>query len=535
MANSTANLSLTTSLGHRFRYSSTTNYNEVFQVRQEVDNTDAFIDMLNVGTSIAAQTLRDAKMIVISNPGDTVLEIQTTIQSYKNNSNLDVANAIDLGGGSTNLRYINFLLPAGEFLYLPNNRVVSYEAEAGVSACNATSITDVLPSAINSAKEYVDSTVNLGEAVDGTETEIDVSDGDFFKVGDLIQLGTNATDDHADEYEFMRVTGISTNTLTVERALFGSEAGTSGTQSTGHVSSANVYLPHFNEYHDYDKFTTAQTDSIGRFKCSNFFGYGRTADTFSDGIVPGSVAIQFYSQPVAKVGLNNISSATESGLTAGTSYEFAINPGSTEDISFTVDSSNTKFGGNTGIVRKIQAALDAKYYTPASNLFEKKITVAIIGGDLVFRLHESLSTSSLSIGQAADLSGTTNLFADSASTGRFPAKTAIPTASSPSLPTGTKITGGFTPQTRKTSTYITDDGHGRLSGSGGSGSINYATGACDFVGRPNSHFTITATYNSAMGGTGDGTTSGGINIIKQISARSTSSKEDGVCSVIAFN
>ena len=38
-----------------------------------------------------------------------------------------------------------------------------------------------------------------------------------------------------------------------------------------------------------------------------------------------------------------------------------------------------------------------------------------------------------------------------------------------------------------------------------------------------------------MGGTGDGTTSGGINIIKQISARSTSSKEDGVCSVIAFN
>ena len=82
---------------------------------------------------------------------------------------------------------------------------------------------------------------------------------------------------------------------------------------------------------------------------------------------------------------------------------------------------------------------------------------------------------------------------------------------------------------------MTDDGKGNLIGTNGSGRINYETGALDFTSNPLSNFTITATYKSAMGGTGDGTTANGVNIIKQISARSTSQKRDGVCSIIAFN
>ena len=203
MANSTATLRIRNTGGKSYGYSTTTEYNEVYQTTQEVDSSNAFIDLLNVGTSIAAQTLRDAKMLVVCNKGDTALEIQTTIQAYKNNSNEDVANSVDLGGGATALRYINFLLPVGDFMFLPNNRMISYEGEAGVSACNATSVTDTLPSAINSGLEYVDSVANLGAHVNGTATTITVDDTDFFKVGDVIQLGTNNTASDADAKEFI--------------------------------------------------------------------------------------------------------------------------------------------------------------------------------------------------------------------------------------------------------------------------------------------------------------------------------------------
>ncbi len=537
MANSTANLNITTTLGHNFNYTMSTSYDEIFQVRQEVDNSNGFIDLVKVGKSIAAQTLRDAKMVVVHNTGDTVLEIQVTIQGYKNNSNEDVVNSVDLGGGATALRYINFLLPAGEFLYLPNNRVISYEGEAGVSACNATAITDVLPHDINSGNEYVDSTANLGEDLDATEIVVTTSDGDFFRVGDLIQCGTNPADGNADEIEIMRVTDISGNDLTVERALFGTQAGTSGTQSTGHVNGANIYFPHFNEYHDFDRYSTAQTDYNGRFKASNFFGYGRNDDTISDGLVPGSIAIGFYKKPYQDLGINGITSSSDSGLTGGTTYEFHVDvTGTDEDVTFTVDSSNTNFGGTNGVLRKIQDALDLKYYNSSSQLFEKQISVSIVNGDLRFTLNESLSTSKIEVGRAADLSGSTHLFNTSSTfTGRFPGVDDIPTYVAPQLPRPKRITGGFSSQVRKNVDYIYDDGNGNLSGAGGSGIINYDTGAIDFTGNSNSHFVVTASYKSALGGSGDGSTSNAVNVINNIAARSTSSKKDGVCSVIAMN
>tara|TARA_Y100000401_G_C8324555_1_gene227358 strand:+ start:840 stop:2459 length:1620 start_codon:yes stop_codon:yes gene_type:complete len=539
MANSTANLTVRSNDGKAYSFSSQTDYNEIYQVKQEVDNSNGFIDLLNIGTSIAAQTLRDAKMIVICNKGDTALEIQTEIQAYKNNSNADVANAVDLGGGSTNLRYINFLLPVGDFMYLPNNRMISYEGEAGVSACNATSVTDTLPHDINSNLEYVDSVANLGAHVNGTTTSINVGDTDYFKVGDLIQLGTHDTPTDADAKEFMRVIEITSSTLVeVERALFGTAAGNQGgNQTTGHASGAAVYLPFFNEFHDYDKFAKAQTDSQGRFKASNFFGYGRTSDKVSDGIVPGSVAISFYSQPSASVGMSNVQSSTESGLTGGTTYEFHIDvTGTDEDITFTVDSGNTKFGGANGIVSKIQQTLNTKFYDSSSQLFEKRVTVNLIGGDLVFRLHESLSDSAISIGRAASVSATTHLIATgTTNTGRFPGADNIPNPIAVALPRKKAYTKGFSPNVRKTDSYMTDNGHGVLSGGGGSGSINYETGAIEFTGPPKGEFTISATYKSALGGAGDGSTSGAVNVIKQISARTTSSKKDGVCEIIAFN
>ena len=108
---------------------------------------------------------------------------------------------------------------------------------------------------------------------------------------------------------------------------------------------------------------------------------------------------------------------TESGLTASTAYEFdiTVDGGTTYDnLSFTTDSSNTKFGGSTGIIAKIQDALDTQYYT-SGNLFEKKVHVTIEGGDVIFRSGSHLSTSAVTIG--AGSSGT----AEFLGTGRIPA------------------------------------------------------------------------------------------------------------------
>ena len=116
-------------------------------------------------------------------------------------------------------------LPAGEFIYLPNNRMLSYallnEAtleSAGISAAGTIAIE---PKDINSGNEYVDmhlfsgSTYNSGADIQVTEdvgiaeTDINVDDGDWFKVGDMIMINS----------EVMSVESISTNTLTVKRGL----------------------------------------------------------------------------------------------------------------------------------------------------------------------------------------------------------------------------------------------------------------------------------------------------------------------------
>ena len=84
----------------------------------------------------------------------------------------------------------------------------------------------------------------------------------YFKVGDLIRL-TN---------EIMEVTaigskeGLSTNTLTVKRGMFGTTA------DGGHANDDAVMLPFFNGFGD--SLTSLKTDLSGNFKCNNFFGYG---------------------------------------------------------------------------------------------------------------------------------------------------------------------------------------------------------------------------------------------------------------------
>ena len=164
----------------------------------------------------------------------------------------------------------------------------------------------------------------------------------FLRVGDLIRL----------ENEILEVLTVGTgadlanSTITVKRGVHGSTGAT-------HADDVAVRLPFFNGYHDFDKYTVAQTDNLGRFKAMNFFGYGRTSSALC-GITPGSVAIQFYTKGYQGLGLSDVTSNTPTGLTASTTYYLTVaaDGGSALEISFTTDATNGNFGGENGLIQK---------------------------------------------------------------------------------------------------------------------------------------------------------------------------------------
>ena len=78
-----------------------------------------------------------------------------------------------------------------------------------------------------------------------------------------------------------------------------------------------------------------------------------------------------------------------------------------------------------------------------------------------------------------------------------------------------------------------DDGNGNLVGAG-SGTINYETGAIDFIAMPNAEFVISATYLSAHSG-GTSLVTNGKNHISSVGARSTNQKLNSKIKVIALN
>ena len=351
-----------------------------------------------------------------------------------------------------------------------------------------------------------------GSNITDSVTNFTVDDGDYFEVGDLIRL----------DNEIMEVTSIATNELYVIRAVGGSAAAT-------HNDDAPIRLPFYNAYHDFDKYSVAQTDAFGRYKATNLAGYGRVAAN-EGGISAGSVAIQFYEAGYAKLGLTDISSNTESGLTASTAYEFdiTVDGGTTFDnLAFTVDSSNTKFGGSTGIIAKIQAALDTQYYT-SGNLFEKKVNVSIEGGDVIFRSGSHLSTSAVTI--AAGSSGT----AEFLGTGRIPA---APTSVAARLQQEVDYDSVTNSSTYR-NIFVRDDGRGNLMWKNTQmvGTINYESGAIDFsVGeKPNSEFVVSLLHTSAMSGALSTAGSGRANSLRQVLGNTPQQKCEAVLTVETF-
>ena len=520
MATGNINLSV---LGNVFTRSKS--YTNIFQNSQEVDNTDGFINILSVSTTKGANTVSNIKAVCVYNESNVGAELQLTYQEWKNNSNTDDANSVDLGGGATSTRYITMLLPAGEFIYLPHGKIIGYNADT--SGANATSISNTAPN----SNEYTDSTADVDTATDGaiasgtTTTTLYLEDGHskYFRRGDLIRL----------ENEICEVTAVGTgadlanSTLTIIRGTHGSTAAT-------HADDVAVRFPFFNAYNNYDRYTVAQTNKNGKFKCMNFFGYARTANFISDGIVPGSVNFKFYSSGYQEIGLSGITANTNSGLTVSTTYYFkiAVDGGSVYEVAFTTDSSNVNFGGKNGIISKIQSILDTQYYTEG-NLFEKKVTVGIVDGDIRFTSGSHLSTSAIALtAGTTGGSNTTNLLDGTNQIARFPAK--VETAVAAKLPDDTSFDKLTYEERPNIGAFMYDDGAGNLIGAG-SGTINYETGAVDFTSMENAEFVISATYLSAHSGGTNVTTTGGKNHLTAIGARSTNQKLNAQVKIIALN
>ena len=422
--------------------------------------------------------------------------------------------------------HVNYLLKPGQGMILPDSPAVI--SDEGLEQLTGTVVTDAVPS-VTANYAYADSGTTIDDATfEAADTSITVDDGDFFRVNDLIQFGINTTT--ATKIEICRVTAIATNVLTLERALYGTTANDKDAQTnatSGVVDNAKVYFPFFNIYHDHDKYTVVQTDSSGKFHAMNLFGQGRAATNLM-GITPGSFSAKFYNAGHQNLGLSSITSSTNTSLTASGSYWFkiAIDGGTAEAINFTVDSSNTNWGGTNGVLSKIQTALDDKYNNTASNTFQQKSTIGIVSGDVRFTSGQRLSTSAIALTAGTDgASASYNIFAQQ--NGWFPALANVPDAVAAKLPDDVLYDRVTYESIPNIGAFCYDDGSGILTGMC-SGTLNYETGEIQMTGCPaNAEFVFSCLDTSAFSGRQNATNAAKMNSLKAIYGNMTNQKTAG--------
>tara|TARA_Y100000310_G_scaffold93976_1_gene91628 strand:- start:1007 stop:2704 length:1698 start_codon:yes stop_codon:yes gene_type:complete len=475
---------------------------------------------INKSASSSAIKTSDPRAVVVKNEGTIPMVVMFGYQSYvdyEGDKAWKVAGHNSPTGDTavSGVLYVHVLLQPGEEMQPPMRGIISVSSSAAAGAASAPN-TDVFGDQSLHALEgtvvdftapnaaaYTDSGANLAASVDSPDTTITVTDGDYFRVNDLIQLGDDSGT--STKVEIMKVTAISSVTLTVERGLYGSNINDKDVQTDGTdgaVSGANVYLPFFNTYTDYDDPLKLATDANGRWWSMNLLGYGRaTADGTSFGIQPGSCVLRFYSGGYQECGLSGVTSSTQTGLTASTEYKIDITvDGGTlfQDLTFTTDSDNSRFGGTNGLISKIQSAFDTQYYT-AGNLFEKRVTVGIVSGDLRFSSGSRLSTSAILLADTGDAG---SLF-DASANGRIPPAADLEDPVAATLPDKTiydPVTYAASPNINA---YAYDNGMGVITGRC-RGSINYETGELLLFAAPaTANFEVSVIHSSPFSGKRD--------------------------------
>ncbi len=551
-----------------YNCSTSKNYTDSFTIEQELDNSTAFITLSSFSKSIASLTIANAKACVIKNISDIAAEVCIATYDWKDSSSVDATNSVDVGGGgATRLRTWTQILPAGDFLYLNTNRIVSYAstdnpgsdgfvyqsaADAGVG------VIGIEPKDINSANEYRKAAAISGTTygsgsdvlVDGTvsdltQTSFVADDGSYFKAGDLLILG-NTPD------EVVEVVSVSGTTVNIKRGLLGTSPSAITNNEEINYFFGNEYLPY--------NTGRCQSDADGRFKQKGaFFGYARTADAIADGLVPGSVAIgPFYTEGgELDFGLSGVVPSGETGLASSTTYTFHIvvdefhangfdSVSSETAIAFTTDASDTTWAGSgNAVLPKIQAVFDQQFYTTGSGLRNKRVTIGIVNGDIRVTSHSNHSETIVGIG---NVSGTTPF-----DVGNFPAlSSGVPVLLGSQYGGGTTDTIVYGPKSTlapatiddkatgksetNTSTFIFDDGNGNLLHQGRNvGWVEYETGHCEWQVKKfaNAEFKVYANSHSAHSG-GVANIVNGYNSIESIRARSVNQIENSKLKMVLY-
>ena len=497
-------------------------YNEVSSLKKIVDETDTGVEIIKFNTvsTFEAGTFKDCKLLLLCNEGDVASEIMLYLSEWSHGT------PDTHGGGGAEQQILHFLLQPNEYLVLPSLSWLLFGTTVQSAALGDN---DALNNTTPSANLYLDSGVNLDANFEDSETGLQVGDIAPFEVGDLIQIGINATT--ATRIEIMEITSITDDSgtdqdaagiLNVKRALFGTskadkDAQTDGTN--GAVSGANVHFPFFNEYYDHDRALSGssqliQTDNTGKWKSRNFFGYGRSAASKKQGqgLVQGSIAIKFYSSPFQEVSFGGttsniqISASTSTKLTASTAYAFdlTLDDSSATTISFTTDTSNVNFGGTSGVITKIQDAINTATQTTGGGLYGYSCSVSIVNNKLRFTSNSHLAPHDGTNGSKvllADASSGTNVFSGSA--GIFPDDAVINAPIEPLLPDDEIIDIKTSASYSNKDAFMYDNGQGDLLYQGQIvGSVAYMTGAIEWKipSLPNAQFVINAHYDSALSG-----------------------------------
>ena len=507
-------------------------YGEVFRMTLSAPfgtaTTGTFQEAIQTHTVTSPGYARDLKYLLIKNIGVSALELHFTTEVWTDATP-------DSNGAEA---YTRYLIPVGDYMLLPNIRIVDWDAEATAAGAGIIDNTGYTPDSnlyVALDNIAVGDPQLVAEAIDGSETDIDVDDTSYFYPGDLFQVET----------EIFEVKEIkSGTTLSCVRGAYGSSA-------ASHSDDTAIRLPFFNAYHKYGDTSIngggdgsaakCKTDVQGRFKCFNMFGKARNANYAADGITPGSFAMQFRTEGgYQELGLSGITSSTNSGLAASTEYEFDIQvDGGTnfENLSFTTDSSNVNWGGANGIIQKIKSALDTQYYT-AGNLFERGVNVGIVGGDIRFSSITNHSGSAIAL--TAGSSGTAEFFGS----GRIPAAGSIEPAVPKRFPSKFINAKEITPKigtmssqnssTKNTAGFAYDDGNGNITGAA-QGTINYGSGAIDITGAPaNADFEFYMSYGSALSGNIK-TEDLNCNAVKEFRFRGVSWNQDATIEFIGMN
>lgn len=472
-------------------------------------------------TSATAESGAIPSKISVQNTGPVPCTIMVGYKAYENDTTI---------GDSGATRYIHYMLMPGQLFEPPVRAVIVVDTDATVAQLDGTVVENTAPD----SNEYTDSGANVDtNDLNNTTTPITIgldsaASVNFFRVNDIIRVSDDV----------MRVLGtysddptnssLAAPQIRVERGLYGSAP-------EAIAGTPDIRFPFFNNYHDFDKYSVAQTDDSGRFKATNFFGLGRSATVGGGGIVPGSIAIKFYNAGYQELGLSGVSSGKTTGLVASGSYWFkiAIDGGTAESINFTVDTNNTNWGGRNGVLSKIQTALDAKYNNKDSNTFNQRSNVSIANGDIRFTSGQRLSTSAIALTAGADgASATYNLF--SQQNGWWPALANIDGAIAARLPDDV-IYDRVTYATSPTNVFVFDNGQGRLSGFGCTGFINYETGAINMSSCPvNAEFVYNVAHSSAFSGKfATATTTKGGSLV-EILANTVSTKRNAAINVQVF-